>query len=424
MNVLWVSNIVFPEAQELLQGHSDSLKKSGGWLIGAAEQLVKQPGIKLYVASVSRRLSKLTMLKGEYITYFILPGGFAGTKRVNHGLEKYWREVYDIVSPDVIHLHGTEFTHGLAYLEACGSKNVCVSIQGLVSASYNYYYYGLSFRQILFSITAKTLLKGGILSGYLDFRRRAKSEISIIQKVRHIIGRTQWDRARTWAINPNATYHYGGETLRREFYESETWSYPRCIPHSIFLSQASYPLKGLHMVLRALPIVLRHYPDTVVRVAGNNMLNDNKWISRIISSDYNIIINKIIRENHLQNHISFTGSLSAQEMCKEYLRSNVFICPSTVENSPNSIGEAQLLGVPVLASYVGGVPDMMLGDGHHMYRFEEVEMLAYKIVDLFDKGGDISTKLMMETAQKRHNPHKNIDDLMNIYKRIIVEQND
>lgn len=65
-------------------------------------------------------------------------------------------------------------------------------------------------------------------------------------------------------------------------------------------------------------------------------------------------------------------------MVKRYLLSNVFICPSTIENSPNSLCEAQLLGVPHIASYVGGTADLMKGNEECLYRFEETEMLAEK----------------------------------------------
>ena len=82
--------------------------------------------------------------------------------------------------------------------------------------------------------------------------------------------------------------------------------------------------------------------------------------------------------------MQFTGSLREDQMIAEYLNAHLFICPSSIENSPNSLGEAQLLGVPVIASYVGGVPDMVThGETGLLYRFEEVEMLAEGIRNLF-----------------------------------------
>ena len=46
-------------------------------------------------------------------------------------------------------------------------------------------------------------------------------------------------------------------------------------------------------------------------------------------------------------------------MREEYLKCGMFVCPSSIENSPNSIVEAALMGAPVIASRVGGIPDVL-----------------------------------------------------------------
>ena len=107
-------------------------------------------------------------------------------------------------------------------------------------------------------------------------------------------------------------------------------------------------------------------------------------------------------------------------MKQEYLRCNVFVCPSSIENSPNSLGEAQILGVPCIASYVGGIPDMMRGDEEHLYRYEDVDALAYKIVSLFEQNGFLNTEPMRQKALLRHDAETNLNTLMNIYKSIYV----
>lgn len=421
MNILWITNIVLPEAQSLLKG-GGVLKGSGGWMIGAVEALMKQnESINLSIATVSHDVSKLTCLKGEKINYWLLPFGKGNTK-VNHDYEPLWREVRDVVKPDVVHLHGTEFSHGLAYLEACSSEHVCVSIQGLTSAIYHYSYYGLSREEIIKSLTIGSLYRGGIMKDHRILRNRADSEIEIIRRVNHIIGRTSWDRAHTWAINPDAEYHYCGETFRSDFYTGRTWEYTKCLPHSIFLSQAGKPIKGLHMLLRAMPLVLRHYPDATIRVAGIDITDCSTWKRRLMLNDFGNIIRKLIRNNGLKGKITFTGQLDSEGMRNEYLHSNVFLCPSSIENSPNSLGEAQLLGVPVIASYVGGIPDMMKGDENHNYRFEDVEMLAYKIVELFGKKGNLQTEPMRQEALRRHDSDANAKELLEIYKIVKRQQ--
>ena len=104
-------------------------------------------------------------------------------------------------------------------------------------------------------------------------------------------------------------------------------------------------------------------------------------------------------------------------MKEEYLRCNVFVCPSSIENSPNSLAEAQILGVPCIASYVGGVPDFMQGNEQNMYRFEEIEMLAYKVVDIFKSKENIDMTSMQKHAVARHNQENNLLQLLEVYKK-------
>lgn len=68
MRVLWITNILFPEAEQLLSGVGE-LKTTGGWMIGAANALLKNNQVELCVASVSTKVNVFTKLKGEKITY-------------------------------------------------------------------------------------------------------------------------------------------------------------------------------------------------------------------------------------------------------------------------------------------------------------------------------------------------------------------
>lgn len=230
-----------------------------------------------------------------------------------------------------------------------------------------------------------------------------------------MIGRTSWDKAHVWTINPKAQYHFCNETLRDEFYKHQ-WRYDKCEKHSIFLSQAGYPIKGLHQVLKAMPLILKHYPDTKVYVAGDD-ITKRPWYRL---AGYGAYIKYLIKRYKLENHVFFTGLLNEQEICKQYLKSNVFVCPSAIENSPNSLGEAQLLGVPCIASYVGGVPDMMKGCEEFMYRFEEVEMLAKKICSLFSEVGN-DTKVDIDGILNRHDLNSNIKSILDVYQIIVDE---
>ena len=410
MKILWITNILFPEAMQLLTG-SGELKASGGWMLGAAQALLEKENVNLYVASVSSKVSDLVKLGGKRITYYVLPMG-KGNQRVNNAYAPYWKQVQQEVQPDVVHIHGTEYSHGHAYMKACSCDNVVISIQGLTSAYY-YYYYGMTKGDVYKNLTFRDIVRGTVIKGQKLFKQRGEYEKDMIRMAKHIIGRTSWDRARSWAINPDAAYHFCNETLRSDFYDGSVWDYNKCTKHSIFLSQAGYPIKGLHQVLKAMPIILRHYPDTKIRIAGADITKSGSWSEKLRLSGYGLYIKRLIKKYHLEDKVTFTGNLNGAEMKQEYLCSNVFVCPSTIENSPNSLGEAQILGVPCVASYVGGIADMMKGNEDSLYRFEEIEMLAEKVCRVF---GDQEKQIDMKPkACIRHDRKLNSEQLYTIY---------
>lgn len=416
MKILWITNSIFPEATILLTGVGES-KETGGWVLGAADSLLNSDrDVELHVASVSKLVNSFTTLAGVRITHHIIPYG-KGNIKYNSSYEKYWCQIKELVHPDIVHIHGTEFSHGLAYLNACGSDRVVVSLQGIKSGIAPLYCAGLTKSQVYLNTTFRDIIRGNIYSEQRRFYQSGEIEKEILRRVKHIIGRTSWDRVHSWAINPEAQYSFCNETLRTEFYDGSIWNYAKCEKHTIFLSQAGYPLKGLHQVLRAMPLILRVYPDAKIKVAGADITRYSTLRDKLRISGYGKFIRGIINRMHLENRIEFLGPLNALQMKQAYLNSNVFVCPSSIENSPNSLGEAQILGVPCVASYVGGVPDMMVGDEGNLYRFEEVNMLAEKICKIFADGA--LQKDMVAIARQRHLRDMNAKHLMKIYNQII-----
>ena len=414
MRILWITNIVFPSIAEQLGMPKVVV---GGWMYSAAKSLIEEdPTLQLAVATV---YPGDTFVDQELdgIRYFILPLKGASNLKYNKSLEKYWRDINDAFAPDCVHLHGTEYAHGLAFLRACPNVRSVASIQGLVSSIARYYLAGLTTWDIIKSLTLRDVVRGTIWGDKRSFERRGRLEVEIVNRLQHIIGRTSWDKAHVLAINPTIQYHFCNETLRPEFY-GKTWTYEECEKHSIFVSQANYPIKGLHQLLKAMPLILRRYPDAKINVAGANAAKVKGLWQKVRQTGYGRYVAKLIKQYHLEDKVFFTGSLSAEQMCRRYLASNVFVSASAIENSPNSLGEAQLLGVPCVASYVGGTMDMMIGDEEHLYRFEEVEMLAEKVCDIFEncRTANISSQ---ERAAIRHDGKRNSEELYSIYQLLV-----
>jgi glycosyltransferase involved in cell wall biosynthesis len=125
-----------------------------------------------------------------------------------------------------------------------------------------------------------------------------------------------------------------------------------------------------------------------------------------------------------KDKLIFLGILNENQMAEQYASSHVFLCPSAIENSSNSVGEAQLVGTPCVASYVGGTMDM-IDDGQTglLYRFEEVSLLAKQICRIFEND-DLAislSKKAQEVASVRHDKIINASQLNSIYKQIMNE---
>ena len=419
MKVLWITNILFPEANSFLLGNKAELSGSGGWLVSAAENLLHIEGLQLIVAAPSHLVKELTKIEYKDIIYYALP--CTNERKYNHEYEDMWRKVVSLETPSIVHIHGTEFSHGLAFIRANLTIPTVLSIQGISEEIGKHYLDGMSLCDVYRNITLFDLFYSGSLlkqkKRYLNHGE--KVERQMIKSINHIIGRTTFDKSHVLTLNPTAQYYSCNEILRSTFYDGSVWDYDSCNQHTIFLSQSAYPIKGLHQLLKAMPYILQQYPDTKIRIAGSNIFASETIKQRLIRSSYVKYLEKLIKKFGLEDHVQFTGPLNADQMKNEYLKCNVFVCPSSIENSPNSLAEAQILGVPCIASYVGGIPDMIPNkDCGLLYRSSNPIMLAYFVCNVFASKWESTSQVMLATD--RHNINLNIQNLLSIYHTIII----
>jgi len=385
-----------------------------------ANKVASTECIQLAVASTYTG-NELRFSEIDGIMYFLLPCHNSTTYSTT--LEVFWQKLCADFKPDLIHIHGTEYTHGLACMRACPSLNYVVSIQGLVSVIARTYYAGITVSEILKSITIRDVVRlDSIFDQKRKFIKRGRFEKEYIQRTKHIIGRTSWDYAHTKALNPLAVYHFCNDILRAGFYNSPKWCISKKTNYTIFLSQAGYPIKGLHQVLKAVFLLKQDFSLIKIRIAGHNILDSTTLMDRIKLSGYGAYVKKLIKQLELQDQVQFTGMLTEDKMIREYLNAHLFVSPSSIENGGNSLGEAQLLGVPVIASYVGGIPDSIdHGKTGFLYPFDEAEMLAEHIRNLFtNRSLALSlSKNGINAAEERHQPTSNLKQMIKIYRSII-----
>jgi glycosyltransferase involved in cell wall biosynthesis len=276
------------------------------------------------------------------------------------------------------------------------------------------------------STTFRDRLKNdSIVQQQEKYKIRAEHEREAILLTGHIPGRTEFDRDVTSKINPGARYFPMNETMRPCFYQGK-WDSATVEPHSVFLSQGDYPLKGFHFMIQAMPKLLEKYPDMQLYVAGNNIIGkgDSKYPYFMRASAYGKYLKSLLFKNKLKKKVTMLGTLSDEEMKERFLKSSVFVCPSIVENSPNSMCEAMLLGMPVVAAKVGGIPSL-IADKKEGVLFEraDVEGLADAILQIWDE--PVIAGVFGDNARKRamtaHDPDANYRRLIEIYTQIAGE---
>ena len=167
---------------------------------------------------------------------------------------------------------------------------------------------------------------------------------------------------------------------------------------------------------------MKKYPNLKIYVAGPNIIDTKSINSKIKLGNYGRFIIRKIKDYNLKNNIIFLGVLSEEEMYEKMIHSNVYVQTSSIENSSNALGEAMLVGMPCVASYVGGTPDLLIDKKEGLlYPFGDYGLLAYFISKIFD-----DNKLAIElgkNAQKHANTtydkKTNLNQIIQIYKKII-----
>ena len=325
-----------------------------------------------------------------------------------HYLSHFRRVIKDF-RPDVIEVFGSELYMGLSALVAREMKIPFVlHIQGLLSL---YIYIllppGMSRWQYIWR--NRSIKKAyGNYQELLYWKRSCHRERTILQACTDVIGRTQWDKNALRVLNHDTHYHYGGEILRPEFYEALERQFPT-IP--TITTTTSMPLyKGFDLVLRVARILKEEFQlQFVWNVYG--------------AVDYSFA-ERVTGIKHAEVNVQLCGMASAEQLHEALSKTTLYVQPSYIENSPNSVCEAQISGVPVVATNVGGTSSLIKhGETGYLFPATDPYMGAYHVKRLLE---DLNLNIKMGRASKemalaRHDRDKVVNDLLATYKSIIQD---
>ena len=417
MKILWIVNMVLPDVARELQLKTSA---SGSWLDDYAKLLSSDSEIELATMTYANVPSDMDVTVCG-IRNFIFAGGGKRLLFDNPKTERDCQRVIDLFRPDVIHIHGTEYAMGAAMAKIKPNVPTLLTIQGILTRISEEYYGGLPFRERIKIASPRSVLKLKTpFFAKLLMTKNAKRERFVLKNVTHVTGRTEWDRAVMLSINDKLTYHRFNYNLRAEFYSAPKWNIENVDRHTIFTGASSYSLKGLHVLLHAVNIVKKKYPDVCLRILANN--GDYKK-----ANAYERYILRLIKKLGIEENVSFVGRKNAQGMVEMLLTSHVCVVPSAIEGASATMREAMMIGTPGICSYRGGMTDLLRdGESGFYYDFKEYPVLASRIMTLFedDELCRRFSERVIADAEIRHDREKNYRQLIEIYKELLEEKKD
>ena len=108
--------------------------------------------------------------------------------------------------------------------------------------------------------------------------------------------------------------------------------------------------KGFHVLVDAVAEIRRRHPDVLVVIVGGQA----RW-----GQDYSSVIEERIRVNGVSEHVRLIGPRPPEELPWWYGAADLFALLTNREGSPNVVLEALACGLPVVATPIGGIPEVL-----------------------------------------------------------------
>ena len=313
--------------------------------------------------------------------------------------------------PDLIHVHGSESFLGLT-LPRVAPPGV-ISLQGIASAYRSHWFDGLTARDLAWAGLDPATVHGyGLFHDFAQISARADCELTILKGCRDYLGRTDWDRSVLAGLRPGARYYHVDEVLGSSYYASE-WDADGAESGVVYTTCGSRPVKGLETLLDAISLLrTAEHRDIRLRVAGG-IENGPLWP----------VIRRRLKDPGLAGAVELLGVLSPEAIVQELERASVFVHPSHIDNSPNALCEALLVGAPCVASYVGGVPSLVRHDETGLLYHDRDPYMLAAAIDRLLRDRELAARLgqaARKAALVRHDPESIAAALIDAYGHVMA----
>ncbi len=182
-------------------------------------------------------------------------------------------------------------------------------------------------------------------------------------------------------------------------------------PRLLYLGEVSRH-KGVFELARAFALIRDRFAPLRLVYAGAGSIEQ---------------VRQLAAELGVADRVEFTGWLESERKLAELAGATTFVLPSYVEGMPMALLEAMSWGLPVVATPVGGVPELITDEANGLLVPPgDVEALAAAIARLM---GDTSLRERLgraarETVAAHFSLAPTVERLIEIYRRFGIEPRD
>ncbi len=164
--------------------------------------------------------------------------------------------------------------------------------------------------------------------------------------------------------------------------EVENYNFrPRSAIQPILLwMRAFHEIYNPRMAIETLDLIKRSFPDARLTMAG---------VDKGLESE----IRRLAEDLGLRNAVRFPGFLGPDEKSREFSEADIFLNTNKIDNMPVALIEARAMGVPIVATNVGGVPDMIVnGEDGLLVPDGDVQAMANAVISLL-KNAELAERI-------------------------------
>lgn len=357
------------------------------WVTGQAP-LVAAAGVDLHIVTVSRHVRADAEFAHEGIAYHFLkiprwPRAATAYQIDRRRLSACVRRL----KPALVHGFGTESSFG--YSAVSLPYPSVVMMQGLVA-------------RITRARGWATLLREPGLCVSLAAERVT------IRRARHVICETQYAADFVRTVNPRAAVHALSTPIADRWFD--VVRAPDGGPEILFVGWV-VPAKGVDVLVEAFGRVATAFPEATLHIAG---AAEPRFLDQVLRPS--------VHRLGVAARVRFHGQLSADEIAARLSTATLLVLPTRMDTAPNVLAEARAAGVPIVATRVGGIPELV-DDGVDgvLIPVNDPDALAQAVADLL---GDAPRRAAIAErgrarAQRDHRLATQVPRLLAVYRDIV-----